>query len=91
VPDILFHFGLSRKDIKSLPIIHSIPDDDRRPRRTRVVDVGQAKALGLQISRSLKKMKRDFRARLKAHNEKNRLALFKWHEDRSRGYDRPLP
>jgi hypothetical protein len=89
VPDIQFRFGLSQKDAKSLPIIRSLPAD--KPRRNRVADVAQAKALGLRIYGSLKKMKRDFRTRLEAHDEKDRLALVKWHADSDRGHYRRVP
>lgn len=86
--DVMFHFGISRKDLKSIPIIYPLPGDWNKQRR---VDVAQARALGLRLHGSLKKMNEGFRTRLKKRREKEDLARSKWREDVWRGSERREP
>lgn len=87
-PDVMFHFGISRKDLKSIPIIYPLPGEWVQQR---MVDVAQARALGLRKHRSLEKMKQGFRARLQERREKEELAWSKWDEDVDRGSQRQAP
>lgn len=88
-PDAMFRFGISRKDLKSIPIIYPLPG---KWNKQRMVDVAQARALGLRLHGSLKKMNRSFQTRFKERREKEELAWSKWREDViSRGSERREP
>lgn len=74
----IFYFGLCQEDLNPLPVIHSPP---HYTIRQSMVDVSQARELGLQLhDGSLEKMNEDFRVRLKRRREGLQRARAKQHE-----------
>ncbi|PKY07638.1 hypothetical protein P168DRAFT_99293 [Aspergillus campestris IBT 28561] len=60
VRQVMFHFGISRHQIKSLPVIHNISEEEfpgEGTQRHKFVDVAQAQKLGLRKHGSLETMK----------------------------------
>ncbi|KAK2757534.1 hypothetical protein FQN54_004503 [Arachnomyces sp. PD_36] len=86
-PDVMLHFGISGKDLKSIPILYPLRDNKHHMddvvecSKQRMVDVAQARELGLRINGSLEKMKKDFRIRRNKHRDKEKTARLKWKED----------
>ncbi|PLN80640.1 hypothetical protein BDW42DRAFT_201191 [Aspergillus taichungensis] len=60
VPHVMYHFGLSRNHIKSLPVIHNISTEEfpgEGIQRYKFVDVAQAQNLGLRKHGNSERMK----------------------------------
>lgn len=74
------HFGVSPKQLKSVPIISHSPNTSLLKRSIRMVDVSQAEALGIQKHGSLQKMKELFEARWRERHCKIDMAFWKWEE-----------
>ncbi|KAL2869658.1 uncharacterized protein BJX67DRAFT_391713 [Aspergillus lucknowensis] len=77
-PDAMWHFGLSRKQLKSIPIIYPLPSNRKGKR---MVDVWQAERLGIGIHGSLQKMKRLFLARVEEQRSKEEMRDRKWEKE----------
>lgn len=55
--DVMFHFGVTRNTLKSIPNIYPLPG---RRNTQRMIDVSQARTLGLQHHGSMRKLEQAF-------------------------------
>ncbi|KAL4891154.1 hypothetical protein BDV59DRAFT_209282 [Aspergillus ambiguus] len=86
VTDICLHFGLTKKDIKKLPIIYNIS-----PPKRRLTDVTQAKTLGKQLYGSYKAMRQKFQAHRKEIEENYQYRVQKWKKQNQQGISAQRP
>ncbi|KAF7113698.1 hypothetical protein CNMCM5793_003054 [Aspergillus hiratsukae] len=80
VADVCLHFGLTPKDVKSLPIICDIFSP-----KNRFADVTQAKALGKQLHGSYKAMRQEYHTRRKELEENYQHRVQKWERQKQQG------
>ncbi|GFF65347.1 hypothetical protein IFM47457_01006 [Aspergillus lentulus] len=80
VTDVCLHFGLTQKDVKSLPIIDTIFTPKRR-----LADVTQAKALGKQLHGSYKAMRQQYQTSRKEFKENYRHRVQEWKRQKQQG------
>ena len=69
IPHVMFHFGISRNQIRSLPVIHNISREripGEETRQHQFVDVVQARELGLRKHGSPQRMKQLVMERVRA-------------------------
>ncbi|PYI10658.1 hypothetical protein BO78DRAFT_283269, partial [Aspergillus sclerotiicarbonarius CBS 121057] len=86
VSDIRLHFGLTEKDIKSIPIVHDIPQP-----RVRLARVAAAKALGKQRHGTKTAMDQTYKARVKEHKRSYQRRMQEWRNDQEQGKKGPQP
>jgi hypothetical protein len=80
VTDVCLHFGLTQKDVKSLPIIYNV-----LPPKHRLVDITEAKALGKQLHGSYKAMRQEYQTRRKELEENYQHRVQKWKRQKQQG------
>ncbi|GIK06236.1 hypothetical protein Aspvir_001881 [Aspergillus viridinutans] len=86
VTDVCLHFGLTQKDVKSLPITYNI-----LPPKRRLVDITQAKALGRQLHGSYKAMRQEYQRRRKELEENYQQRVQKWKRQKQQGKSARCP